>query len=95
MTDVLVIYGGNSRRSDHEDMYYSVLEELLDHRILRMERVPSVGEGINLFIDRYHVFFNVRQVYTTLDLTSDEHYEKYRIWADNAEIVEEFKKKGQ
>lgn len=95
MTDVLVIYGGNSRSSRKEDRDYPVLEELLEHRRLRMERVPNVGEGINLYIDRYHVYFDVRKVYTTLDVTADEHYEKYRIWADNAEIVEEFKKKGQ
>ena len=58
-----------------------------------MERVPCRGEGVNLFIENYHVFFNISQVYTTLDLTSEEHYERYRIVADNAEIVEEFKKK--
>jgi hypothetical protein len=28
-------------------------------------------------------------------VTSDEHYERYRILADEAEIVEEFKKKEE
>ena len=89
MYDVLIIYGGNTTKSDDD---YVLLDKLLDRTRVSMNRVPQRGEGVNLLIENYHVFFEVRQVYTTLDVTSDEHCERYRILADEAEIVEEFKK---
>ena len=92
MYDVLIIYGGNTTKSDDD---YVLLDKLLDRTRVSMNRVPHRGEGVNLFIENYHVFFEVRQVYTTLDVTSDEHYERYRILADEAEIVEEFKNKEE
>jgi hypothetical protein len=56
-----------------------------------MQRVPCIGEGINLHTDKYHIYMEVEKVYTTLDLTADEHFETYRIWLDFAEIVEKYK----
>lgn len=92
MFDVLIMYGGNTKKSDED---YVILDKLLDRTRVTMNRVPQRGEGVNLFIENFHVFFEVRQVYTTLDVTSDEHYERYRILADEAEIVEEFKNKEE
>lgn len=86
------MYGGNTTKSDDD---YVLLDKLLDRTRVSMNRVPHRGEGVNLFIENFHVFFWVRQVYTTLDVTSDEHYERYRILADEAEIVEEFKKSNE
>ena len=94
MYDVLIMYGGNTTKSDDGDDYV-LLDKLLDRTRVSMNRVPQRGEGVNLFIENFHVFFEVCQVYTTLDVTSDEHYERYRILADEAEIVEEFKKKEE
>lgn len=91
MKKVRIIFWGNST-TEHDDDY-AILDKLIDGLWVNMEGVPCRGEGVNLFIENYHVFFEVKQVYTTLDLTSEEHYERYRIVADNAEIVEEFKKK--
>ena len=91
MKKVRIVFLGNST-TEHDDDY-AILDKLIDGLWINMERVPCRGEGVNLFIENYHVFFEVKQVYTTLDLTSEEHYERYRIVADNAEIVEEFKKK--
>ena len=88
MCDVLIMYGGNTTKSDDDYV-------LLDRTRVSMNRVPQRGEGVNLFIENYHVFFEVRQVYTTLDVTSDEHFERYRILADEAEIVEEFNMKEE
>lgn len=92
MYDVLIRYGGNTTKSDHN---YEKLSKLLDGRRVFMNRFPQRGEGVNLLIENYHVFFVVHQVYTTLDVTSDEHNERYRILADEAEILEEFKKKEE
>lgn len=93
MKKVRIVFGGNSDNEHDDD--YPILDKLIDGLWVNMERVPCRGEGVNLFIKNYHVFFNISQVYTTLDLTSEEHYERYRIVADNAEIVEEFKKKEE
>lgn len=90
MKKVLLMYGGNTDKSDTD---YDLLYDLLDRTRVEMNRVPHVGEGVNLFIDDYHVFFEVGQVYTTLDLTANEHFERYRIWIKEAEIVEKIKKK--
>ena len=90
MNEVLLMYGGNHNKPDED---YDLLDMLLDRTKVQMNRVPQRGEGVNLIIDNYHVFFEVGQVYTTLDVTESEHFEKYRIWISDAEIVEEFKKK--
>ena len=90
MNEVLLMYGGNHNKPDDD---YDLLDMLLDGTKVQMNRVPQRGEGVNLIIDNYHVFFEVGQVYTTLDVTDDKHFEKYRIWISAAEIVEEFKKK--
>ena len=90
MNEVLLMYCGNHNKPDDD---YDLLDMLLDRTKVQMNRVPQRGEGVNLLIDNYHVFFEVGQVYTTLDVTDDKHFEKYRIWISDAEIVEEFKKK--
>ena len=93
MKRVMIQFLGNSTPEHDND--YEILDKLIDRLWVDMERVPCRGEGVNLFVENYHVFFEIKQVYTTLDLTSAEHYERYRIIADNAEIVEEFKKKEE
>lgn len=79
-------------KSDHD---YEKLSELLDGRRVFMNRVPQRGEGVDIFIENYHLFFEVRRVYTTLEVTSNETFERYRLFADEAEIVEEFNKKEE
>jgi hypothetical protein len=89
MKKVMINYGGNS--AGHGDDDYDILDMELDRRVLYMQRVPCIGEGINLHTDKYHIYMEVEKVYTTLDLTADEHFETYRIWLDFAEIVEKYK----
>ena len=83
------MYVGNHNKPDKD---YDLLDMLLDRTKVQMHRVPQRGEGVNLLIDNYHVFFEVGQVYTTLDLTEGKHYERYRIWISDAEIIEQIKK---
>ncbi len=89
MYNVLIMYGGNTTKSDDD---YEKLKELLDRRRVFMNRVPQRGEGVNFFIENYHVFFEVCQVYTTLEVTSNDTFERYRILADEAEIIEKMRR---
>lgn len=48
MFDVLIMYGGNTKKSDED---YVILDKLLDRTRVTMNRVPQRGEGVNLFIE--------------------------------------------
>ena len=54
MYDVLIIYGGNTKKSDDD---YVLLDKLLDRTRVSMNRVPQRGEGVNLLIEQYCIAY--------------------------------------
>ena len=72
--------------------FWKILRHWLTRRIVGLFSFYLQVEDKNPYILPYStIYMEVKKVFTTLDLTADEHFETYRIWLDFAEIVEKYK----
>ena len=91
---VTIYFGGGS---GHGRMDEYDLEQIINERVIELQRVPNQGEHLSLWIDRYWIDCDVKYVFTNY-VEPGNPYIKERAWGDryaimvnNVELMEEYK----